>query len=126
MPEPLELNEVLQGRKILSVEPGTTAGWMVINLELKTEESQAHPDMRLFLTVFIGGRKGSSDDNYHSTCALHCKTSDTWSTASMVRDERDPEMPMSSAYKALGQASGTGGSDGAVPAERQTEEWNPQ
>jgi hypothetical protein len=32
MPEPLELNEVLQGRKVPSVEPGTTAGWMVINL----------------------------------------------------------------------------------------------
>jgi hypothetical protein len=104
MPEPLELNEVLQGRKILSVEPGATAGWMVINLELKAAEREAHPDMRLFLTVFIGGRKGSSDDNDHSTCALHRKASGTWSAANMIRDERDPEMPMSSAYKALGRS----------------------
>ena len=71
MPEPLELNDELQGRKILSVEPGTTPGWMVINLELKPEECEAQPGLRLFLTVFIGGRKGSDEDNNHSTSAIH-------------------------------------------------------
>ena len=38
MSEPQELNEVLRGRKIQSVEPGATPGWMVINLELNPEE----------------------------------------------------------------------------------------
>jgi hypothetical protein len=95
MPEPLELNEVLQGRKILSVEPGTTPGWMLLNLELKTEESETDPGMRMFLTVFVGGRKGSSDDNYHSRSALHYKSADGRGSAHMIRDGRDPEMPMS-------------------------------
>ena len=103
MPEPQEVNEVLQGRRILTVEPGTTPGWMIINLELKPEERDAQPDMRVFLTVFIGGRKGSSDDDYQSTCALHFKNPDGRSTAHMVRDGRDPEMPMSSAYQSLGK-----------------------
>jgi hypothetical protein len=102
MAEPGELNEVLQGRKVLSVEPGTTPGWMIINLELESEEREAQADLRLFLTVFIGGRKGSDDDSYYSTCALHVKNSDGRSTAHMVRDGRDPDMPMSSAYQALG------------------------
>jgi hypothetical protein len=101
MPEPTELNEVLQGRKILSVEPGTTPGWMLINLELKPEERAAEPDMRVFLTVFVGGRKGSEDDNYHSTSALHFKSATEGSGVHTIRDERDPEMPMSSAYRAL-------------------------
>jgi len=102
MSEPLELNEVLKGRKILSVEPGATPGWMIVNLELNPEERDAQPDQRLFLTVFVGGRKGSSEDNYHSTSALHYKAADGISTADMIRDGRDPEMPMSSACKALG------------------------
>jgi hypothetical protein len=102
MPEPLELNEVLQGRKILSVEPGTTPGWMVINLELNPEERDAQPDLRLFLTVFIGGRNGSSEDNFYSTSALHLKRADGRSTADVIRDARDPQMPMASACKALG------------------------
>jgi hypothetical protein len=102
MPEPLELNDELQGRKILSVEPGTTPGWMVINLELKPEECEAQPGLRLFLTVFIGDRKGSDEDNNHSTAAIHYRRAGGLSTVYMVRDGRDPEMRMSSAYKALG------------------------
>jgi hypothetical protein len=119
MPEPVELNEVLQGRKILSVEPGATNGWMVINFELKPEEREAQPDLRLFLTVFIGGGKGSSEANYHSTSALHYKASNGRSTVHMVRDRRDPEMPMSSAHTVLGdtkpgpQSQGSG----AIPAD---------
>jgi hypothetical protein len=102
MSEPLELNEVLQSRYILSVEPGTTAGWMVINLALTPEEQELHPGTRLFLTVFIGGRKASSnEDNHHWTCALHSVASNDWGTSNIVRDERDPTMPMSSAQTAL-------------------------
>jgi hypothetical protein len=102
MPEPEELNEVLQGRKILSAEPGTTPGWMILNLEPRTEEREAHPGIRLFLTVFVGGRNGSSEDNYYSTCALHWKAPNRRSTAEVVRDKRDPAMRMSSASQALG------------------------
>jgi hypothetical protein len=57
--------------------------------------------MRLFLTVFIGGRKGSSEANFYSTSALHLKRADGRSTTDMIRDGRDPEMPMSSASTAL-------------------------
>jgi hypothetical protein len=98
MSEPLELNKMLQGRTILSVEPGTTPGWMTINLDPSPHEREVHPDIRVFLTVFIGGRKGSSEDNHFSTCAVHYKSVDGGSEVDMVRDSRDPEMPMSSAY----------------------------
>ncbi len=101
MPEPFELNEMLQGRKILSVEPGTTAGWMIINVESNPEEREIQPDLRVFLTVFIGGRKGSSDANYYSTSALHYKHADGTGSAHMVRDGRDPQMSMSSASTVL-------------------------
>jgi hypothetical protein len=102
MPEPTELNQALQGRKILSFEPGTTAGWMVTNLELTAEERAAEPDLRVFLTIFVGGRKGSAEANYYSTCALHFKSADGRSGVHVIRDQRDPEMPMSSAHLALG------------------------
>ena len=105
MPEPTEVNKILQGRTILSVEPGSTPGWMLINLELNPEEHEAEPGLRLFLTIFIGGRKGSEQDNDHCTAALHFKRADGPSTAYMVRDGRDPEMPMSSAHAAFGGAS---------------------
>ena len=93
--EPIELNEKLQGHKILSIEPGTTPGWICINL--KPEERDAEAGMRLFLTVFIGGRKGSAEAEHHSTAALHYQGADGRSTVHMIRDGRDPEMPMSSA-----------------------------
>jgi len=102
VPEPAELNEMLQGRKIRSVEPGSTPGWMILNLELKPEELDAQPDLRLFLTVFVGGRKGSSEANHSSTSALHYKGADGTSGVYVVRDGRDPEMPMSSAHTVLG------------------------
>jgi hypothetical protein len=102
MSEPLELNEVLPGRKILSVEPGTTPGWMVLNLGLSPEEREAQPDLRLFLAIFVGGRKGSAEAEHHSTCALHFKGADGRSTADMIRDGRDREMAMASASQALG------------------------
>jgi hypothetical protein len=98
--EPIELHEVLQGRKIQSVEPGATPGWMLINLELNPEERNAEAGMRLFLTVFVGGRKGSAEAEHHSTAALHHQGADGRSTVHMVRDGRDPEMPMSSASQA--------------------------
>ena len=59
-------------------------------------------------TLFVrhrtaSGRKGSEDDNYYSTCALHLKDKDRRGTAHVVRDGRDPEMPMASADKATTQ-----------------------
>src|ERR1700757_3266675 len=91
MPETQELNEVLKDKKILSIEPGTTPGWMVINLEPQGIIAKYEPGDRVFLTVFVGGRKGASDDVYTSTCALHLKGEDRHGTAYMVRDGRDPE-----------------------------------
>ncbi len=104
MSEPLELNEVLQGRKILGVEAGATPGWMLVNLEPTEKEREAHPGMRMFLTVFVGGRRASSPEDLHwSTCALHGRDPDGGGIADIVRDGRDPEMPMASANRALGR-----------------------
>lgn len=86
MPEPLELNAVLQGRRITSIEPGDTNGWMLINLETTCDE------LRMFLTMWVGGRKGESEDNHSATCSLH---EGNW--VAVVRDGRDPLMPMASA-----------------------------
>src|SRR5689334_12303824 len=102
MAEPLELNEILQGRKILSVEAGRTPGWMLLNLEVNPKEREAEPDLRLlFLTVFVGGRKGSGEAEHHSTSALHSQLADGGGTVEMIRDGRDPTMPMASACDAL-------------------------
>lgn len=113
MPEPIELNAVLQGKKILSVEPGTTPGWMIINFDPQEFTQACEPGDRIFLTVFVGGRKGSEDDNYSSTCALHRKGNDGCGMAHMVRDGRDSEMPMASANKAAGQMHIVGHQPGA-------------
>lgn len=102
MAEPLELNQILQGRKILSVELGTTPGWMLLNLELNSKEREAQPDLRIFLTVFVGGRKGSSETNHYSTCALHHRVADGRGTVDAIRDGSDPGMPMSSASGVVG------------------------
>ena len=87
MPEPQELNEVLKDKKIISIEPGSTPDWMVINLEPKGIVKDYELGERAFLTVFVGGRKGSSDDNYYATCALHVEGEDRFGSACMVRDE---------------------------------------
>jgi hypothetical protein len=95
--EPLELNEVLQGKKILSIELGTTPGWMLVNLGPQAFYNCEHGE-RVFLTVFVGGRSGSSNDKDYYTCALHYKKKgDVWRTADPVRDGRDPGMPMARA-----------------------------
>ena len=103
MPEPQELNELLKDKKITSIEPGTTPGWMVINFEPEGIVAKHRPGDRVFLTVFVGGRKGSYDAEYFSTCALHRKGEDGRGTAYMIRDGRDPEMPMASAKAATGR-----------------------
>jgi len=100
MPEPFEMNKPLQGRKISRVENGTTPGWMVIFFE--TEPLEDGTLMEDYLTIFVGGRKGTNDDNYYSTCALHRKVmsgkDEGLGNCVNVRDERDPEMPMSSVH----------------------------
>lgn len=71
---------------------------MVINFEPHEFPETCEAGDRVFLTVFVGGRKGSEQDNCSSTCALHLKGSDGCGIAHMVRDGRDPEMAMVSAY----------------------------
>jgi hypothetical protein len=60
--EAAELNEVLRGKVIESIEEGTTPGWIVINLgSLETQQRQDSPGdvapPRLMLTAYVGGRK---------------------------------------------------------------------
>jgi hypothetical protein len=89
------LNDALAGRKILSVEEGTTPGWMVIKLEPPAEWPR---NVRMYLTVFVGGRKQkSSEDGHYWTVALHSGKEDDGGIADPIRDGRDAEMPMSSA-----------------------------
>jgi hypothetical protein len=89
MPEPFEMNKLLQGRKVIRVENGTTPGWMVIFFESDPDPLTGNKT-EMFLTIYVGGRKGGPDANHYSTCALHKGNS-----VLMVRDGRDPEMPMS-------------------------------
>jgi hypothetical protein len=59
---------------------------MVVNIETNNDEP------RMFLTIWVGGRKGESEDNHSATCSLH---EGNW--VAVVRDGRDPLMPMASA-----------------------------
>jgi len=110
--EPKEVNEVLQGRTITSVEEGTTPGWIVLNFDPKEFTLYGPNDepmtatmpegSRVYMTIFVGGRKEeTSEDREHWLCAVHTKAPEGWGIASPVRDGRDPEMPMGSAVPFL-------------------------
>ena len=67
------LNDLLGGRTILSVEPGTTYGWVVINLVPKSEE------LRVFLTIRVGEEPMTDEAHHSSEAAIHFKTDGpTW------------------------------------------------
>jgi|ERR1700728_3072378 len=67
------LNDILGGRTILSVEPGTTYGWVVINLVPKSEES------RVFLTIRVGEEPMTNEAHHSSEAAIHSKgDGSTW------------------------------------------------
>lgn len=67
------LNDLLGGRTILSVEPGTTYGWVVINLVPKSEE------LRVFLTIRVGEEPMTDEALHSSDAAIHFKTDGpTW------------------------------------------------
>ena len=53
--EAKSLYEVLQGKRIVSAELGSTPGWVVHNFDPR--EFGAAEDTRVYLTVFVGGRK---------------------------------------------------------------------
>jgi hypothetical protein len=67
------LNALLGGRTILSVEPGTTYGWVVINLVPKSDES------RIFLTIQVGEEPMTDEAHHSSEAAIHSKgDGSTW------------------------------------------------
>jgi hypothetical protein len=97
------LHEVLRDKKILSIEAGRMPGWMMINFEPQAIVAEYEPGDSVFLSVFVGGRNGSDEDEYFSTCALYLTGKDGSGSAYMVRDGRDPDMPMASAARATGR-----------------------
>jgi hypothetical protein len=88
------LNDVLAGKKIVSVEEGTTPGWMVFNFEPPENFPEG---ARMYLTIWVGGRKQQSyENNHHWTAAMHAMGKDGIGSAGPVRDGRDPDLPMAS------------------------------
>jgi hypothetical protein len=89
-----DLNETLAGRKLLSVEEGSTPGWMVFNFEPPPDWPEG---VKMYFTIWVGGRKQQGhEDHHHWTAAFHAMAKDGVGTADPVRDERDPAMPMAS------------------------------
>lgn len=67
------LNEALAGKTVHSVEPGYTAGWMVINF------TPPDADPRIYLTVWLGGTRPlphPSERQYHWDIGLLTKNLD--------------------------------------------------
>ena len=102
-----DLNEVLAGKRIISIQEGSTPGWLLINFDVSEVQMYDHdnkpvatePGTRVFVTVYVGGRlETDSESVHHSTCALHSKQKDGGGISSAVRDGRNPDMPMSSAW----------------------------
>ena len=95
----LELHEVLQGKAISRIEPGTTPGWIVLFLENNDPsltDDEGKP-VELFMTIFVGGSKFDDEESlYHSNCALHLRAKNGCSTCGHVRDYSTP-MPIAAA-----------------------------
>jgi hypothetical protein len=95
----LELNEMLQGKAISRIEPGTTPGWVVIffeNNDPRLTDDEGKP-VELFMTIFMGGSKFDHEESlYHSNCALHFRANNGCSTCDHVRDYGTP-MPIAAA-----------------------------
>jgi len=101
------LNEVLKNRKIVSIEEGSTPGWLLINFDVSEFQMYDHKDQhvptdpgtRVFLTVYVGGRqKEDGESHHHWTCALKTMQASGGGMSNAVRDGRNPDMPMSSAW----------------------------
>ncbi len=87
--EPKDMHELLAGRTITSVEEGTTPGWMVLNVDVPQEISDME---RMFLTIYVGGRNGG--DLHSWSCALHLTRPKKSGQIEVVRDGREPHIPM--------------------------------
>jgi hypothetical protein len=88
------LHSILAGRKISSVEEGTTAGWMVLRLDSPQEFPEGTQE---YLTIFVGGiKEETSESMYHATAALKTEPPTGWGRWDPIRDPRDAEMPMAS------------------------------
>lgn len=93
-------NGLLGDRTITSVERDRTPGWLALHLTKTAEETRKAPDIGLFLTVYVGGTKGDESDCHYSTCSLHHRHPDGGAYVMPLRDDRDPNMPMSRAWEA--------------------------
>ncbi len=83
-----ELNKMLAGKTITSVEQGTTKGWMILRIEPTIEKG-----FETFLTVETGAGVDYGDAEYYSSSALHVVKRDSkgrldagWNSA--IRDWR--------------------------------------
>jgi hypothetical protein len=91
------MNEALRSKTIVSVDEGTTPGWVVVNFDPK--EFGVAEGTRVYLTIFVGGRKEqTSEDHLYWLCALHETNMYGCGISETIRDGRDPEMPTGRAY----------------------------
>jgi len=73
----LELNEVLQRKSVSRIEPGTSAGWIVVffeNNDLSLIDNEGKP-VELYLTIFVGGFKFDHEGWLHYSSKLPGSTS---------------------------------------------------
>jgi hypothetical protein len=83
------LDEVLAGKTIKSIEPGSQPGWVVINFRMPDGE-------QVYLTAFCGGNTHphptwNRELRHYGLVGLHVRQGGRGQTA-YVRDDRDPEM----------------------------------
>jgi hypothetical protein len=85
------LNEILAGKKIVSVEEGGTHGWLLIHfdaVEFKNGDGNPLPvGMRVYVTMKVGGPQ---EDPHYADCSLHFKEADGSGILYHVNDHRDP------------------------------------
>ncbi len=84
-----QLNEAIKGKVIKGVEPGTTPGWMVFEIEPGEGDGK-----RTLLTIFVGGNneRTESEKRHFALAALHTVFLDERRWVWPVRDDRDPQM----------------------------------
>jgi hypothetical protein len=94
-----QLNEVLAGKKIISVEEGTSEDWLLLNFDANEFElvnhdgsgipTPAEPGTRIYLTVSLHNEHPNNE--HYAPVAFHIHGKDGTGTVNMVRDHRDPD-----------------------------------
>jgi hypothetical protein len=83
------LNEILADKTVLSVERGSSPGWLVINL------TPPSADCRCFLTVWCGGIREHLEPEHDWDIALHHRqlSGDGWGLTNVIYRSHQPEGP---------------------------------